>query len=135
VLIKGLSKYLSNKGAMDRQTKKLRQMGLKSQFVRTAAQACALAQDAKAEAEAKAKEAAEMAKKNAAAKTMVADLFGNDDELWLPASAPAAPAAAGAGSSQGKKGKKKEAIGQKKAAATSSMFADDDDDSGDELFG
>ena len=128
VLVKGLSKYLNNPGALERQSKKLRQMGLKSQFVRAAANACSSAKRVKHEAEAKAKEAEEIAKKNAAAKTMVADLFGNDDELWLPATAPSAPAPGAAPKSNSK-------ASDVKKVATSSMFGDDDDDSDDGLFG
>ena len=93
-----------------------------------ATDACSSAQQVKQEAEAKAKEAAEIAKKNAAAKTMVADLFGNDDELWLPATAPAGPAAPSAPKASSK-------TSSTKKVATSSMFEDDDDDSDDGLFG
>ena len=131
VLIKGLSKYLDNPSALERQSKKLRQMGLKLQYVRAAVHACSSAKQVKQEAEAKAKEAAEMAKKNAAAKTMVADLFGNDDETWLPSTVSAAPAAEAAAAVPKAKAK---STGNKKIA-TSSMFGDDSDDSGDGLFG
>jgi hypothetical protein len=130
VLVKGLSKYLGNAGALDRQSKKLRQMGLKSHYVRAAALACSSAQQVKQETEAKAKEAEELAKKNAAAKTMVADLFGNDDELWLPATAPTAP-----GGSAAEAPKANSQASTTKKVATSSMFGDDDDDSDDGLFG
>ena len=130
VLIKGLSKYLDNPSALERQSKKLRQMGLKLQYVRAAVHACSSAKQVKQEAEAKAKEAAEIAKKNAAAKTMVADLFGNDDELWLPSTVSAAPAAEAVAAVPKAKAK---STGKK--IATSSMFGDDSDDSGDGLFG
>ena len=120
-LIKGLSKHSRNPSAMAGQTKKLRAMGLKPAYVKTASTAVADAQAASKEAKAKAKEAEEMEKKNKAAKGLVSDLFGNDDELWLPGVAAApAPAPAPAKSQP------------KKAVASSSMF--DDDDSDDDIF-
>ena len=58
---------------MDRQTKKLRQMGLKPLYVSAAAKACSEAQAAKAAAEIKRKEDEEKAKKASAAKNMVSE--------------------------------------------------------------